>query len=51
MEKDMRVYSTCQRIDKKKRRRIGEMSREIKEYYNSLNTWDKVKLECQTVNQ
>lgn len=42
----MRVYNSNSGAVKRPRRRIGEPSQQVKQYIQSLSTWDKVKREA-----
>lgn len=46
----MRVYNSNAGTVKRPRRRIGEPSQQVKQYVQSLSTWDKVKREVQSLN-
>jgi len=47
----MRVYNSNVGAVKRPRRRIGEPSPQVKQYIQSLSTWDKVKREVQSLNR
>lgn len=47
----MRVYNSNAGAVKRPRRRIGEPSQQVKQYIQSLSTWDKVKREVQSLSR